>query len=409
MENLLFEKALGIKKPWFVKEIKFNQDQKQLDIYIDFKRGAIFEYEEEGKFKAYDKIEKQWRHLNFFEHECYLHAKVPRVKLPNGKVKLVKTPWEGESFGFTLLFEALLLTLVKNMPVHTTGKLVKENDNKIWDMMRLYVKKARKMLNLKNLNKVGIDETSRKKGHNYITLFVDLMKRTTVFITEGKDHSTVEKFRKDLEKHKGRAKNIKQVSMDMSKSFQKGVRENLKEAKVTYDKFHILKIINEAVDQVRKEEAQTSPILKNSRYSFLKNESNLKKREKEKLEELSLSGLNLKTMRAKHIRDNFQEVYNADTKEEFESLLKKWYFWSTHSRIEPIIRVAKTIKRHWDGIIAWKESNINNGILEGLNSIIQAAKSKARGYRSTKNFKTMAYLLTANLDFSKINRFYLPT
>jgi transposase len=108
------------------------------------------------------------------------------------------------------------------------------------------------------------------------------------------------------------------------------------------------------------------------------------------------------------IREAFQDIYNADTREEFETLLKKWYYWATHSQLEPIKEVAKTIKAHWDGILSWFDSRISNGILEGLNSIIQAAKAKSRGFKNFQYFRVMVYLLTGKFDYSKINKHYVP-
>ena len=123
MEMLrLFEMALSIQEPWYVKGITFNEDEKQLDIKIDFKRGSKFYYHDEssgqkGYYPVHDSVEKRWRHLNFFEHECYLICRTPRVKLPDGSVRLVSPPWAGVNSGFTLLFEALILELCRNMPV----------------------------------------------------------------------------------------------------------------------------------------------------------------------------------------------------------------------------------------------------------------------------------------------------
>ena len=136
---------------------------------------------------------------------------------------------------------------------------------------------------------------------------------------------------------------------------------------------------------------------------MLKNHHNLTKNQKDKLEELKLSKLNLKSIRALHIRENFQEIYKAFSEAEFETLLKKWYFWATHSRLEPIIKAAKTIKNHWAGVLEWKKSQINNGILEGLNSIVQAAKAKARGFRTFRNFRSVVFLLTGDLNFKARN------
>ena len=193
------------------------------------------------------------------------------------------------------------------------------------------------------------------------------------------------------------------VPYNMSPAFIKGVKEFLPEASITFDKFHILKIINEAVDQVRREEVSSQPILTNARYVLLKNQKNLTKHQRTKLEELQLSKLNLKSIRALHIRENFQEIYKASTEQEFEILLKKWYFWATHSRLTPVIKAAKTIKNHWDGVLEWKKSQINNGILEGLNSIVQAAKAKARGFKTFRNFRIVVFLLTGDLNFKALN------
>jgi len=406
MQKELFSQALHIASPFYIKKIDFNLEEKRLTIHIDFEKGTKFHYCE-GTYnelaKVHDTQEKEWRHLNFFEHECYLHARVPRVKLSDGKVRLIKMPWAGENSGFTLLFEALILQLAQYMPVKNVADLIAENDDKIWRILDKYVEKARELVDLSALKSVGIDETSKKKGHDYISLFVDMEKRKTVFITEGKSSETVVNFVKDLKNHGADAVNIKDVSCDMSPAFIKGVKENLPNAEITFDKFHILKIINQAVDKVRKEEAQSHDILKSTKYIFLKNHRNLSKLQSKKLSELAMPKLNLKAIRALHIRENFQEIYNAETQEDFEILLKKWYFWATHSKLEPIKQAAYTIKRHWEGVIKWFESKINNGVLEGLNSVIQAAKAKARGYKTTKNLKIIAYLLTADLNFESFN------
>jgi transposase len=378
-------------------------------VYIDFKRGSVFEYidtdsrQEFKDLKAYDTKDKIWRHLNFFEHECYLHARVPRVKLADGKVKLIQTPWEGLSNGFTLLFEALLLQLCQAMPINKVANITRTSDDKLWDMLDRYIDKTRKYEDFKDIESIGMDETSRAKGHEYITLFVDLQKRRTIFITEGKDNTTVKRFAEDFKEHNGEVDNIKNVSCDMSPAFIKGVKENLPLSEITFDKFHILKIINGAVNSVRKQEVATNKLLTGTKYIWLKNYNNLTKKQKETLDSLTMSNMNMKTMRAYNIRQSFQDIYQASSQKEFVTYLNKWYFWATHSRLEPIIKAAKTLKRHWDGIVKWYESKINNGILEGLNSVIQAAKSKARGYRTFKNYKIIVYLLTGKLDFSLVN------
>jgi len=406
----LFASALGIIPPWKIISVSFDSKAKRMDIKVDFERGATFEYADpvtgqKTSYKAYDKVEKQWRHLNFFEHACYLTASVPRIKPKDGGIKMMQPPWSGIVSGFTMLFEALILQICSHMPVHNASKILGTTDHKLWRVLECYVEKGLYLADNSQLSAVGMDETSLKRGHNYITLFVDLAAKKTVFITDGKDHKTVKDFTMALENSGGKRENIKEVSCDMSPAFIKGVKTELPDAEITFDKFHILKIINQAVDEVRREESKEQPILKGARYAFLKNADNLTAKQRVKRE--ALSQLNLKSIRALHLRENFQEIYRATTCEAFSKYLKQWYFWATHSKLPPMIKAAKTIKKHWNGIIRWKTSQINNGILEGLNSVIQAAKRKARGYKF-EHFKVMAYLLTAKLNLHSIN-YHLPT
>lgn len=337
-----------------------------------------------------------------------MHARVPRIKRDDGKVRLIALPWEGKVSGFTLLFEALLIQLCKAMPVHNVSALTGVSDHKICRVLDRYIERAKKDENYSDISVIGMDETSIAKGHEYITLFVDLEERRTLHISAGKDNKTVVDFVEVLEAKQGDRNAITQVSCDMSPAFIKGVKENLPQAEITFDKFHIIKLINEAVDQVRREEVRYTPLLKGNRYVFLRNEASLTEKQKGIKEELSLAKLNLKSVRAMQIRETFQQIYLAESTAQFEGLLNSWYYWATHSQLAPIVKVAKTIKNHWGGIVSWKKSQINNGILEGLNSVLQAAKRKARGYK-IQHFKTIAYLLTGKVDFSKVNPNCLPT
>ena len=233
----LFELALNIQQPWYIKDIQFNIESKRLDIHIDFKKGSVFHYESEkenikGDFKVYDTEIKQWRHLNFFEHECYLHARVPRLDISESTKRLINPPWAGLGNGFTMLFEALLLQLASHMPVHTVSRLTKESDYKIWAMLECYVNQALAKNDYSTLTAVGMDETSKSKGHDYITIFVDLLKKRTIFIAEGKDQETVKVFVDDLKEHNASAEQIKDVSCDMSLAFIKGVKDNLPKAAI---------------------------------------------------------------------------------------------------------------------------------------------------------------------------------
>ena len=395
----LFQLALGLMPPWLVENCRFDVKKKRLDIYIDFSRGGEFPCPECGRMncKAYDTVDKVWRHLNFFEHVTYLHARTPRVQCLECGVKQVPVPWAREGSGFTLLFEAFIMTMGKEMPINAIARLVGEHDTRIWRILRHYVEKARSEQDYSEVTKVGMDETSSRRGHNYITVFVDMDKSKVLFATPGKDAATLTAFKEDLQAHGGRPENIKQACCDMSPAFIRGIEDTFEGSTITFDKFHIVKIINEALDEVRRQEQKDRPELKKTRFAWLKNPPNLTVKQQTIIETLNVKKLNLKTAKAYQIKLTFQDLYDQP-KEEAEAFLKRWYFWVTHSRLQPMIEAARTIKRHWNGVLGWFESGLTNGILEGINSLIQAAKAKARGYRSDRNFITIIYLIAGKLN-----------
>lgn len=400
-ETELIQIALMLTPPWKVAECQFDVNQKRLDIHLDFAKGSRFSCPTCGQSDCavHDTDQKSWRHLNFFQHETYMYARVPRIKCSKCGVRVIGVPWAREGSGFTLLFEAYIMLLAPSMPVKRIAELVSEHDTRLWRLLQHHVNEAREQADYSDVKQVGIDETSSKRGHNYVTIVVDLKESKSIFATEGKDNTTIGLFKDDLVKHGGEPEAIVDVSCDMSPAFIKGIEENLPNAQITFDKFHIIKTLNTAVDEVRRQEQTGHPELKNTRYIFLKNPKNLTRKQEDKLGDLKLKDLNLKTMRAYHLRLNFQELW-LQPPDQAEHFLKKWYYWATHSRIEPMKKAAKTMKQHWDGILNWFKSGINNGILEGINSLVQAAKARARGYRTNEYLITMVYLLTGKLRFN---------
>ena len=265
-------------------------------------------------------------------------------------------------------------------------------------MLHHYVDQARARADASAVTRVAIDETAARRGHDYITLFVDIDQARVLFATEGKDADTVAAFADDLAAHGGDAEAISEVCIDMSPAFVKGTAEHLPNAAVTFDKFHAVKIVNDAVDQVRRAEQKAQSLLRGTRYIWLRNPKTLSERQQATLDALPMR--HLKTARAYQIRLAFQDLYDQPSAEAGAGFLKKWYFWATHSRLAPMIDAARTVKRHWDGILRWFDSRIANGLIEGINSLVQAAKAKARGYRSNRNLKAIVYLLAGKLDLA---------
>jgi transposase len=395
----LFKLALNLQPPWYIKAIEFDYQGKQLDLYIDFEKGSKFPCPICGKADCtlHDTIERIWRHLDFFQFKTYLHCRVPRTECDSCGVKQIIVPWARKSSGFTLLMDSMILLMAKSMPVNAIARIIDEHDTRIWRVLHHYVQEARSAEDFSKVESVGVDETSRAKGHNYVSVFVDIDKSKVIHVCEGKGAETIKSFKEDFEEHKGETDNVKSFCCDMSPAFISGIENNFPKASITFDRFHVMKLMNEAVDRVRRQEQAHNACLKKTRFIWLKNPENLTEKQKKELG--SLKDMNLKTSKAYEIKLALREFWNFRDPILARNYLKKWYFWASHSRRPPVIETAKTFKRHMNGILNYINTRIDNGVLEGINSLIQAAKSAARGYRSTKNLITIIYLRLGKLEF----------
>ena len=234
MHNQLFESALGIGKPWFVRDVDFDLTRKTLTIGIDFAAGTRFPaIGVAAVHPVHDTRTKRLRHLNFFQHECFLEVRIPRVKLPDGRVVQADPDWIGKLAGFTLLFEALVLAMAQQMTFAAVAKLVDETWHRVHAICSRYVDLAVAATDLSTLTAVAIDETSCRGpsahgldpwgGHNYLTIAADTKARKVVFVTAGKDAKTIARFAEHLLEHKGAPEQISSVSIDMSTAFIKSL------------------------------------------------------------------------------------------------------------------------------------------------------------------------------------------
>jgi transposase len=396
----LFEMALGVKSPWEIVKVEFTDGvtKKALHIKIDFKKGSKFP-DKNGMFcDVYDTKEKTWKHLNFFQHECFIHCRVPRIKTKDGKVQVIDVPWARPGSGFTLLFEAFAMALIeKEMPINKIGELLHENPHRIWTIFNYWLEKAYTADKPSTPDKLGLDETSKRKGHDYITLAVNLDERRVIHIAEGKDKEAVKSIREYLEFKNININNVLHASMDMSPSFISGVRNNFPKAEIHFDRFHIVKLLNEAMDKVRQIERKEHDELKGHKYLFLKKHNNLSIQKKDKLNDfIKLFPVLGEAYRLKEL---FNDLWEMDTEEEAIVFLKSWCNEAAKLKIDPFNQFIKMIQSHWTGIVNFCETKINNGILEGINNKVQLAKRRARGYRCTKNFINMIYFLCGKLKF----------
>jgi transposase len=411
MTTKLFETALGIEAPWYVRDVSLDMAAHTLTIFVDFTVGSRFPHPEvEGLHPAYDTTTKRYRHLNFFQHECCLEVRVPRIQLPDGAVRMIEPSWAGKLAGFTLLFEAIVLMLCQQMTFAACARLVNESWHRVAAIYSRYVDLALAEADFSDVRAVAIDETSRCSGHNYVTLAADAKERAVIFVTEGKDADAVAALAEDLRAHGGDPEAIESVSIDMSPAYIRGVADHLPNAEITFDKFHVIAHASKAVDKTRRAEQKSDPDLKGLRWVLLKDRSKLDSQQQADLDTLLAHMTTKRTARAWLYREQLRDILDRKQVNVVRRLLLQWCVNVMRSKVEPMKEVAELIRNHIEGIVSWAKTRQTNGFLEALNGLFQAAKRKARGYVALKTIRTVIFLLIGKLNFSRINPYVgLPT
>jgi transposase len=399
----IFSIALGLQTPWEIKGVNFQENEKgisELHLTIGFKKGSKFNDSDRNECQVHDTMARSWQHLNFFQHLCFIHCKVPRIKEKStGKVRQVKVPWSRKNSGFTLLFEAFAMALIeREMPVNKVAEILQVYPKRLWTIFNYWISIAYSEDKQSAVTVLGVDETSSKKGHEYITIAADMDERRVLHATEGKGKETLVRIRDHLEQKGVMPEQIESICMDMSPSFIAGAMDEFPKSTIVFDRFHIVKLLNEAMNEVRKKERMQHQILKNHRYTFLKNEKNLTTKQKAQRDEivelLPVIG------EAYRFKELFNDLWEFNEKEQAAGFLAFWCDLVEDSKIIPFKKYVKMIKAHWSGIINYFESKISNGVLEGINNKIQLAKRRARGYRNTRNFINMIYFISGKLKFN---------
>lgn len=411
MTEKLFEAALGITSPWFIAGIEFDAKQHTLAIQVDFAVGSRFAVSDaSGVHPVHDTVSKRYRHLNFFQHECVLTVRTPRVKLPDGSVRVVEPPFAGKLKGFTLLFEALVLALCREMPFAAVARIVNATPYKVMAICTQYVEQAVAQADYSAVRRLAIDETSRARGHDYVTLAADAERRAVIFVAEGKDAQTIQALAANLRLHGGSAKRIESISIDMSPAFIKGVQEHFAQAQLTFDKFHVLAHANEAITEMRRLEQKKDPELKGMRWTLLKNRASLTRAQRTDLDALLTRITTNRTARAWQYREQLREILNRKQPHVVRRLLAQWCGNVMRSKVEPMKAVARMIRDHFEGVLAWVDTRQTNGFLEAINGLFQAAKRKARGYVRFRTTRTVIFLIAGKLDLTALNPYVsLPT
>ena len=410
----LFTSALGLQPPWAVRDVRLDTAKHRIDFHVECKQ-ALLACPACGapSQKVHDRLSRSWRHLDFFQYEAWLHADVPRVGCTScGKTSQINVPWAREGSGFTLLFEALALTMCQDLPVRQAARSLRVRDKQLWRRIEHYVTEARRQQDMDQVRIVGIDETSLRRGHNYVTVVHDLDAKRLLFCTEGRDHQTIQAFAEDLRAHGGQPTAIAHACMDMSAAYLKGATAYLPNALISYDRFHIVKLAGEAMDEVRTAEWKTEQarvgqelghLTPQQRRSILwgmrRNPAGWSATQVQAMHWLQRA--KLKTARAWRLKMALREVFaNARSHNQAElasAELKAWLSWARRSRLDPFKRLAATLKAHFDSVVRGMLDHRSNAFVEAMNGLMQQAKRAARGFRTAANFIAIAYLRLGKL------------
>lgn len=314
----------------------------------------------------------------------------------------MELPWARPGSGFTILFEAWAVELAQQMTILAASRRLRISDDRLWRLLKRIVNEALEKQDLSGIQNIALDETSWQKGHKYITLIFDYDRRRLIHATEGKGADTLAHFAEYLEAHGGSREKIRQVCCDMSPAFIRGIEKNFPKASITFDKFHVIKAMNEALDEVRRREVKENPILEKTRWDYMKNPENLNEKGRERLKKVGQSKKRLQTAKVYTMKLLLREILDAKnvmSLEEGREQLKKWVRWALLCRIPEVVKVGGMIKRHMEGILSWFSSYMTNALLEGYNSVLRAGRGMARGFRTCANVILKSFLMAGKLNF----------
>jgi transposase len=386
---------------WIVESVEVNYKEKEVTLHIKHESGGYYEDPEtKESIKLYDhSTARTWRHIDIMEYKCYVKGRVPRIRRSDGKVKQISLGW-ADAFGrHTYHFERKVILLLQATKNQTkTAEFLNCGFRLINRVMHACTKRGMERRDLKKMTieHIGLDEKSFKKGHNYVTVLTHSQTAVILDVCEGRDEASVdslltESFTKD------QRESIKTVSMDMWKSYMNSTENNLNNAEIVHDRYHLVTYLNKCIDKVRRRETKGNPELKGSRYALLKNQCNLTDKQMKKFEQIKYA--NYEVSKAWQVRENFRELFGlTNNDKDALGLLHAWAQDAYKQCLQEVNSVIKTFSNHTRGIVNALICNISNATAERLNGKIQEIKLIGRGYNTFENFRSAILFFNGGLD-----------
>ncbi len=402
-DTALYQYLLGLQSPWTVSRVNLDVNGQRVDVWAEHSDGATWACPHCRKtLPLYDHAEERtWRHLDSCQFQTYLNARIPRVVCGEHGVVQVLVPWAVPRSRFTLLFERLAIDVLRQCDVSGATRILRISWDEAWGLMERAVTRGRQRKVRTVVRRIGVDEKAAAKGHRYLTLVCDLDEGTVEHIAEDRTQASLDGYYAGLTPEQ--LAGIEAVAMDMWEPYIQATRAQVPEAdqKIVFDRFHIMGHLGKAVDTVRKQEhrdlmASGDETLKGSKYLWLYSRENVPERRRKEFAVLIRQ--ELKVGRAWALKEALRRLWGYVYPASGWKFWKQWYYWATHSRLEPMRKAAETIRRHIANIVTYYQHPVTNAMSEGLNSQIQKIKSRACGFRNTEHFKTAIYFHCGGLD-----------
>ena len=393
-----YQSVIAPPRPWKVVRVECFDDALRIDVWLEHEPSTFRCPTCMTECPTHDHApERVWRHLDTCEFQTYIHARLPRVKCKNHGVLTAHVPFVTPQTSVTTPMETLCIKAMKECTLSGAETLFGVTARKLHRIQNLAVARGMERRGEETPVKMGLDEKQVFARHKYFTIITDLQWRKVVDVV---DKRNIEAIAPWFEARSPSLKKTELVAMDMSAGYANIARKFMPFAEICFDKFHVIKLLNNAVDATRKDEQKTMDIeqkrkMFKSRFCFLYGKEKLDKENKEKFERAS--AVARKTARAWAIKEFMRDMWNLPPPE-FEPQFKRWYWWATHSRLEHVVKVAKTLKLHLEGIVNAVLYGITNALTEGMNSKIEAIKRAASGYRNKQNFRNAILFHCGKLD-----------
>jgi transposase len=407
-DRALYATILGVVRPWEVTRVELDDAAKVVHVWLTEYAGTTFTCPDcDTVSPLHDHVERSWRHLDTCQYETQLHAKVPRVRCAEHGVKTVPVPWAAAHSRFTMLFERLAIAWLKE----ATPAAVARRLGLTWEEANGIVERAvrrglerRASVAAVAARYLGIDEHSYLKHFEFVTMVVNLETQTVLHVANDRTAETLASYFDALSIDDRLA--IEAIAMDMWDPYRKAVRDYVPDGdtKIVFDRFHVMRHVTEAMDQVRRRENRVlrqhgDKRLTGTKFLWLKTRvggSDFTAASRRQFRALRKS--TLKSARAWAMKDAFRHIWDYRSIPAARAFFARWEAWARRSRLRPMIHVAGIIRRHLENVLNYLNHRITNAVTEGLNAKIQWIKYSSRGFRDRERFKLAIYFHCGGLD-----------